>query len=392
MSERKVTVVWLMNSMPPYRSSVCLRARRELKLDLVSAVTHDPCEGNRWPRVPQEVLPQVFFAPHQMPGPVSRGELAGDVFKAMKVLRWIWRVRPAAMIVYGYNDFTRMLAVAWCRISGTPVFVAGDSNIHGESRRPLIRALKSAYLSPLLRLTNGAMPHGSLGSAYFRKYGVPRSRIYRLPLEPDYASIAAVSADRIHSIATRLGFAPDRRRIVYSGRLVEVKRVDLLIQAFNRIAVQRPDWDLIVLGSGPLESQLRDAVAADLVARVQFVPAFRDPQDVFAVYRSCDVLVLPSDYEPWAIVINEAAASGLAMVCSDVVGAAADLLRDGVNGRSFRRGSLDGLTAALLDVTEPANLSLYKAASPQVVADWRRDADPVQGIARALRDNGITVG
>ena len=44
------------------------------------------------------------------------------------------------------------------------------------------------------------------------------------------------------------------------------------------------------------------------------------------MYRSCDVLVIPSDYEPWALVVNEAAAAGLAIVASNVVGAAAELV------------------------------------------------------------------
>ena len=390
MNKRKATVVWLMNSMPPYRSSVCQRIRRELpQIDLISAVTHDPCEGTRWPPVPQDVLPQVFFAPHQIPGPISPREHLRDTVKAARVVRWLMRLRPAAIIVYGYNDITRLATIVWAFATGIPTFVAGDSNIHGESRRRLVRVLKSAYLMPMLRLTNGAMPHGTGGTQYFRKYGVPASRIYRLPLEPDYDRIAGVSQTNATAMAESLRLAPDRHRIIYSGRLVEVKRVDLLIEAFGHMAAARPDWDLIILGSGPQEAQLRGAVSAILQDRVRFIPAFRDPGDVFAVYRTCDVLALPSDYEPWAIVINEAAASGLALVCSDVVGAAADLLRDGVNGRSFKRGDLDGLTAALTDVTNAINLDRYKAASLEVVGRWRVEADPVQGVARALRKVGV---
>ena len=50
-----------------------------------------------------------------------------------------------------------------------------------------------------------------------------------------------------------------------------------------------------------------------------------DPADVAALYTACDVLVLPSDREPWALVIHEAAAAGMAVVSSSAPGAAAEL-------------------------------------------------------------------
>jgi glycosyltransferase involved in cell wall biosynthesis len=96
------------------------------------------------------------------------------------------------------------------------------------------------------------------------------------------------------------------------------------------------------------------------------------------------VLVLPSDYEPWALVINEAAAAGLAIISSSVVGAAAEILRDGVNGRSFAPGDKDALAVAMLEVTDQSTLLKMKSASPGMLADWRRRGDPVQGLREAL--------
>jgi glycosyltransferase involved in cell wall biosynthesis len=84
-------------------------------------------------------------------------------------------------------------------------------------------------------------------------------------------------------------------------------------------------------------------------------------------------------------VINEAAAAGLAIVSSTVPGAAAELVRDGVNGRVFPSGNLPALTTALADVTALDHIDAMKAASATVLADWRRRGDPVQGLRSALR-------
>jgi glycosyltransferase involved in cell wall biosynthesis len=105
---------------------------------------------------------------------------------------------------------------------------------------------------------------------------------------------------------------------------------------------------------------------------------------VSAIYRASDVLALPSDFEPWALVLNEAAAAEMAIVSSDVVGAAAELVRDGFNGRLFPPGNLAKMTDALLDVTAPETIDPMKRASAEVLQDWRNRADPVHGLKKAL--------
>jgi glycosyltransferase involved in cell wall biosynthesis len=109
------------------------------------------------------------------------------------------------------------------------------------------------------------------------------------------------------------------------------------------------------------------------------------------VYRCADVLVLPSDYEPWGVVVTEAAAAGLAVIASSVVGAAADVVEEGVNGRIFRRGDKEHLVECLLDLTDPHRTDAAKAASQRVLARWRSKCDPVQGLRRALALTGLVV-
>src|SRR4029079_1075716 len=110
-----------------------------------------------------------------------------------------------------------------------------------------------------------------------------------------------------------------------------------------------------------------------------------------AIYRGSDVLVLPSQYEPWALVINEAAAAGMAIVSSGVVGASAELVRDGVNGRLFPPDDLEALTECLLDVTGPDRITGMQAASPIILEEWRRLGDPIDGLRKALSSAGVSV-
>jgi glycosyltransferase involved in cell wall biosynthesis len=166
--------------------------------------------------------------------------------------------------------------------------------------------------------------------------------------------------------------------------MVPEKRPDLLIDAFGAVAGERPDWDLVMVGGGPLRESLELRIPPDLRRRFVWTGPLDDQPAVSALYRSADVLVLPSDYEPWALVVNEATAAGLAIVASHVVGAAAELVRDGVNGRIFPAGDLAALTDALRDVTAPGRVDAMRAESAEALADWRRRGDPVEGLRAAL--------
>jgi glycosyltransferase involved in cell wall biosynthesis len=130
----------------------------------------------------------------------------------------------------------------------------------------------------------------------------------------------------------------------------------------------------------------RQSIPQRWANRVRWLGFFDDQKAVSATYRNCDVLVLPSDFEPWAVVINEALAAGLAVVASDRVGAAADLVRHGVNGMIFPHGDAAALEDCLRTVTAPGTFESMKSAARTVLDDWRHEADPIDGLRRALRD------
>jgi glycosyltransferase involved in cell wall biosynthesis len=175
---------------------------------------------------------------------------------------------------------------------------------------------------------------------------------------------------------------------MFSGRFVPLKRLDLLIDAFAAIAGERPNWDLMLVGDGPLRDELRRRVPASLQSRVIWT-GFLDGQDLALAYQSADILVLPSDHEQWSLVIQEAMAAGLVVVSSDVPGATYELVEDGRSGRVFPKGNLEQLTQALRDTTSDEAFPNYKRESAAAWARWRNNVDPISEIRRALVEAGV---
>ncbi|HTL27797.1 MAG TPA: glycosyltransferase family 4 protein [Tepidisphaeraceae bacterium] len=381
-STTRPTLAVICNSLPPYRVHVQERLARELDVNLFSLVTHEGTD-RRWKFNPPPGINPVSFGLDRA-GCGHWFNLAA-YRKGGEVIEWLRANRADCVVIFGYSDATRVRVIRWCHRNGVPCFVWGDSNILGDRATGAKAAAKEWFVSTVLSWCTGALACGQRGVAYFEKYGVPRERIFLFPNEPDYELIRRVSDESLDAVKQRYRLARGRRRMIYSGRLTQVKRVDLLIDAFAAVANERSEWDLIIAGDGELKLSLQARVPADLKDRIIWTGFLDDQQALSAFYRLSDVLVLPSDFEPWALVINEAAAAGLAIVSSSVVGAVPELVQDGVNGRLFEPGDLESLKRALLDTTMSGKLEQYKSASSIVLENWRKVSDPVNGLKQALK-------
>src|SRR4029077_8084461 len=90
-----------------------------------------------------------------------------------------------------------------------------------------------------------------------------------------------------------------------------------------------------------------------------------------AVYRAADVMVIPSEYEPFGLVVNEAMLCGCAVIASDKVGAVRDLIFPGRTGYVYPCRNTRGLARALCDAfADPAKLAEIGQAAGNRIAQW----------------------
>lgn len=375
----------IANANTPYREHLHRRIVREMpEMRLWSVFTHVQTSAP-WKLAAADEINAVNFGPGESSDDQGRpGRALHEWRKGGRILEFLRQKRVRAVVLLGYNDPGRLRILRWCGRSGVPCLLFGDSNIHGDLASGWKGVLKRQLVPRILRRCAAVLCCGSLGRAYFERYGVSGDRIFYSPYEPDYELIRQLPASALEAAAREHSLPPGRRRIVFSGRLVPVKRVDLAIDAFCAIAPERPGWDLVIAGDGPLRAELTARVPSQLASRVVWTGFLARQEQVSAVYRLSDILLLPSDYEPWALVVNEAAAAGLAIVASEVVGAAPELVRDDVNGYTFPVGDLAALTDRLRRATDPARIDALKAGSAGVLAEWRKVADPVNGLRDAL--------
>jgi glycosyltransferase involved in cell wall biosynthesis len=384
-----IRVAIVTNSATPYRIHLHKRLARECpEMEIRSIFTHE-FSNARWSlSIPAEIRPVFFGIGEASESQGLTHRPLHEIRKAVRIMKHLKGARIQAVILFGYNDWCRLALLAWCRRRNIPCFIFGDSNLLCEATAGIGIRLKRMLLPKILNLSSGAFHCGRRGADYFRRYGVLDKRIFPFPYEPDYSQVSDLSNAGLERGMREFGLDSNRRRIVYSGRLVAEKRVDLLIGAFQALAGERPEWDLVIAGDGSLRAQLDSLVIPELRGRVRFLGFINEPEKLAAVYKCSDILALPSDWEPWGVVVTEAATC-MALICSSNVGAGIDLVEEHRNGRTFEAGSAAALESALREVTAPDRIDQMKAASPSVLAAWRSRTDPVAGLRCALRAAGL---
>jgi glycosyltransferase involved in cell wall biosynthesis len=256
-----------------------------------------------------------------------------------------WLRRQDIVVLHGHADPGMLLAAAACRASRVPYLLRGES--HARSTATGVRRLARHMLaSCTVKGATGALPIGKLNAAFYDRYG--RIPLFNAPYSVDndrFRDMAdAGRCDRTERL-TSLGLDPRRPVVIFSGKLCSRKRPLDAVAAIERCDGR---LSLLMLGDGPLRREMRTFEARLPVRCLGFV----NQADLPGWYACGDVLVLPSESEPWGLVVNEGMACGLVPVVSDAVGCAADLV-EGV-GEVVPTGDIATLSRALVRASQDA--------------------------------------
>ncbi len=200
---------------------------------------------------------------------------------------------------------------------------------------------KEQIKKAILGLYDGAIVAGMPHKSYLTQLGLPEDLI-------------GVVGNVVDNQFYQTDEAEDDRRsgFLYIGRFLDIKNLEFLIHSYAeyRRQSQLPTEELhplYLVGDGPERERLEEMVAEQQIPGIVFTGILQ-PDDVRKMYEGCSVFVLPSTSEPWGLVVNEAMASGMPVLVSNMCGCSFDLVWDGQNGFLFDPWDQQELTEKLL--------------------------------------------
>ncbi|HZQ16265.1 MAG TPA: glycosyltransferase family 4 protein [Gaiellaceae bacterium] len=334
-----------------------LAQRPELELQVFYAA--ESIQGRTWslqPRHPHEILRGPSL-------PLER-----LLFHDYPVTPGLWRKlsrgRFDVAVVWGWSVFAAQLAVVWARVHRVPYVVFSESQLV-EPRSWAVHVLKRLVVPRVVRPAAGLLVTGTRAREHLVHYGGDPAAIRVFANTVDVASLERrvdAARERRAEIRARLGLADEDVAVLYAGRLVPVKAVEVLAASVARAG---PPFRLVVAGDGPERERVERAAAP-----ASIFTGFQGEAGLAETYAAADVFALLSRKETWGVVVVEAAAAGLPIVVSARVGAGADLVEDRVNGRVVPADDPAATADALRGLADGELRRIYGARSRERAAGW----------------------
>jgi len=298
----------------------------------------------------------------------------------------------AVVVFTGYAYASFWIASAAAKLHGKPLLFGTDAASlaprDGKAWKPWVKR----WIWPqIFGLASVVIVPSTRGIELMRSLGISDERLFLTPyvVDNDWWTNQADMVDRA-AVRRAWGVPEGAAVVLFCAKLQPWKRPMDLLDAFNKAGVAGSH--LVFAGDGPMRAELESsAKSLGLEGRVHFF-GFTNQSSLPPVYRGSDIMALPSDYEPFGVVVNEAMLCGCPAIVTDRVGAGHDLISTGENGYIFPCGDVEKLAANLREaLSDRERLRRMGEAARQRMETWS-PRENISALVQAIEQSLVLAG
>ncbi|MEP7195894.1 MAG: glycosyltransferase family 4 protein [Saprospiraceae bacterium] len=258
----------------------------------------------------------------------------------------------ADWIVLGGNYFAlnNLIAAIILKIRGKRIAFFTEKIKEGQKFKFW---LKKMYLKYFLGHVDVMIYIGECARQSYHNYGFSKKKFVIIPynIDIDLFDRRSIDLKKLNELKENLN-VNGRIVILSSGSLIYRKGMDIVIDCFNSLEDKYKDRiSLIILGSGEEVNWLKSKALSD---QIKFL-GFKQKNEIPYYFAISDIFLFCSRYDGWGLVINEAIASELAIICSDAVGAS-ECIHEGINGYVIKNQDLEAYKLAIYKLLDSPEL------------------------------------
>ena len=260
-----------------------------------------------------------------------------------------------AIWIHGWSNWAQLSAIIIARLLGIKVLIRGESGIHLKKPTGIKRVVRYIVIAFLKKTIDGFLAIGTNNKDYYLAHGILPEKIFVVPYAVDNLFFLEQSQNLTGDslkIREKLTDNIEVTVILFSSKLESRKRADFLINAFAKLCNQRDLKNLpilVIIGDGPERQRIEKKITKMNLGNI-FLLGFKNQTELPMYYSMADIFVLPSKQEPWGLVVNEVMNTSCAVIVSDEVGCAKDLVDHGETGLVFRSDSEMELVNCLFEL------------------------------------------
>lgn len=266
----------------------------------------------------------------------------GDHLTSSSILELAKKFNPDLLYVAGWGDARYLKVALYYKKQNRPVITGMDNHFKGSLRQKL------AVLGSKWRIQK-----------YFTHIWVPGKPQYhyakKLGFEEQKILNGLYCADE--SIFKKIKQTKFKKQLIFIGRLVDHKGVKDFCEVLNYM-IERDELglEIKIIGNGPLASIIPKH------KNIQHI-SFITPEELPEQLENAGVFILPSTYEAWGVVVQEAALAWLPIITTYETGAASEFVIPGFNGFLMQAGNQEKLISILKQIEKMDEIEYHHFSS-----------------------------
>lgn len=273
---------------------------------------------------------------------------------------------PEFVIINGYVGTAQVVSIRWCQKHRIPYAIETDTPLHIPESK--VKAVAKKWFLRML-LKNEfcyGFPGGALQKENLVYYGISEEKNFIMPMSVSESRITKVYDNLPSKEVMKEKYGIKGEHVfLFVGRLEPVKNVKILIEAYEKIKREKKDISLIIVGDGSESESLKEL--AKKTENITFAGYQTFPK-LIDFYKIADTFILPSNYESWGLVVNEAMIMGIPVIVSDVVGCRKDLITE-KTGYCFKNNDVNSLYEKMLKIYSNHSID-YRLETKKRIQSW----------------------
>jgi len=341
-------IVLLLRRIGPYHHARFNHAGQHLHLHIVE--TRPGSEEYPWEKELKNQKSQLCYQSHSL-GLATDLESGWHRKELKDRIRSILdKVEPDVIVTTGWADKEYHMALLWAKRRNIPGVVISDSTRNDVRRYRILEWIKKQIISNY----SSALVAGKRSQRYLQSLGMNSGTIFTPWDVVDnnyfYSFSKSLKKNQLHIEKYSL---PEKFLLCVS-RFIPKKNIPGLIRAYGQFTNTKEciDIHLVILGSGEMETEIREYIENSNLKNFIHLFGFVQYTELPFFYGKALALILPSFFDQWGLVVNEALACEIPVIVSKTCGCVEDLVFDGKNGYVIDPNDIESISRAMAEVVK----------------------------------------
>jgi glycosyltransferase involved in cell wall biosynthesis len=351
-----INILFIWNKLPHYLIANICKVNQKANHFLLLQIEKSNTVYHNW-EINNSDLP---FKHYEIIYKKFKLSIIKELFNILRKCQYEWVIIPGISNYYAY------LLGLILKAKGKYIACWWASTFNSRKKKKIIELIKKV----LIIYFDIFLVPGTESFNYLKILGIKENKIHIIKNCIDNNMIYSATNHKNKNIYYKACDKAQISNFIFVGRLIEEKNIYRLLRAFKICQFTNNRIGLTLIGTGIQEKSIRDYTISNNIKNIDLA-GFKQPKDIANYFSNAICLILPSIYETWGLVVNEAMAAGLPVLVSRACGCAPDLVQEGINGFTFDPYDVDGLARLMVRMSSgEVDLQAMGRASRKIIADW----------------------